>query len=200
MSVEIPWSRIASISAPRPVLFSGNQEGALGGPTLPISRMGDRFAIDVRTTQLRQDSESRLLIAALTEATTADARIAIKLPNAPALTGVNAAVVDGANQSGMQLKLRALSSGASIPRGYFFSVLHGGVHFVYMAAAAVTAGGDGKVTLPIWPMLRFLTTDGEICALANPMIEGQLVGFDGRGATFTRARTDPMSFSIVERA
>ena len=200
MSVEIPWSRIAFVSAPRPILFGGNQEGALGGPPLPIARMGDRFAIDVRTTQLRQDAESRLLIAALTEATTADARIAIKLPNLPVLSGVSSAVVDGAGQAGMQLKMRGLSSGAVIPRGYFFSILHGGAYFVHMAAANVTAGSDGKVTLPIWPMLRFITVDSEPCAVATPMIEGQLVGFDSRGATFSRLRTDPISFSIVERA
>ncbi len=82
MSVFIPWYRIADLAI-RPRLFSGNQEGVLGGEDLPIPRMGDRFAVDIVTSQLRQDAASRDLIGLLMEATTADARIELRLPNAP---------------------------------------------------------------------------------------------------------------------
>lgn len=200
MSVEIPWTRIASASAPRPLLFSGNQEGTLGGPELPLPRMGDRFALDVRTAQLRQDADSRLLVALLTEGSTADVRMLLNQPNVTRSPGTYGAVVDGAGQSGSILDLRGMQRQASIAHGQFFSIVHASVHFVYMATATRIAGSDGKMTLPIWPMLRFLTVDGERCAIDDAMIEGKLTGFQTRGATYVRNRVEPLEFSIVERA
>ena len=196
MSVLIPWNRIADLQI-RPRLFSGNQEGTLGGADLQIARLGDRFAVDVSTSQLRQDPESRLLIASLMEATTADARIELRLPNRPKAIG-SGIVVDGAGQTGSTLKLRGLFPYTELVHGRFFSVVHGGVHFVYMARDRMVADANGKAALPIWPMLRFITVDGEQAAFDQPMIEGQLTGFD-KGAGFERNRTKPMSFSIQER-
>lgn len=196
MSVEIPWSRISSLAI-RPRLYSGNQEGVLGGADLQIPRLGDRFAVDVETAQFRQDAESRLLIAALMEATTADARIELRLPNQGKSIG-SGIVVAGAGQSGSTLNIRGIFRGSAILRGRFFSIIHGGVHFVYMARAQVIAGQDGTASVPIWPMLRFLTVDGETCAFDRPMIEGKLVGFD-KGAGFEKHRTKPLAFSIEER-
>ena len=198
MSVEIPWCRVAKIAL-RPQLFSGNQEGALGGWTLPIPRMGDRFAADIATAQLRQDDESRLFAAALMEATTADGRIQLRLPNVPRQAGFRGAAVDGAGQSGSTLALRGVTPGVAARRGQYFSIVHGGLHHVHMVRASGAAGADGRLSVAIWPMLRFLTADGDACAFDVPMIEGQLVGFDARGAAFSRNRTEPFEFSIVER-
>lgn len=197
MSVLIPWTRIADLQI-RPRLFSGNQEGVLGGEDLQVSRMGDRFAVDIVTTQFRQDDESRLFIGALFEATTADARIALRAPNLRPMPGRAAVVVDGANQAGSLLNLRGFSAGAVIRRYAFFSVVHDGVHRVMMPRAEAIADDAGKMTLPIWPMLRFLTADGDVCHINDPMIEGQLIGFD-KGAGFESNRTKPMTFSIQER-
>jgi hypothetical protein len=196
LSVFIPWTRINDLTI-RPRLFSGNQEGVLGGADLQIPRMGDRFVVDVSTSQLRQDPESRHLIALLMEATTADARIELRLPNRPQPIGSGIAV-DGAGQTGSTLNLRGLFRQTEIVHGRFFSVVHGGVHFVYMTRGRVVAGADGKAAVPIWPMLRFITVDGEEAAFDQPMIEGQLVGFD-KGAGFERNRTKPLGFSIQER-
>jgi hypothetical protein len=196
VSVELPWIRIAGLAI-RPRLYSGNQEGALGGADLQIPRLGDRFAVDVETSQLRQDAESRLLIAALMEATTADARIALRLPNAPKPIG-SGIVVAGAGQTGSTINVRGLYSGREVARGRFFSIIHAGVHFVYMVRAGVVAAQNGTAAVPIWPMLRFITVDGETCAFDHPMIEGKLVGFD-KGAAFEKNRTKPLAFSIEER-
>ena len=201
MSVEIPWTRIAGLAI-RPQSFSGDQEGSLGGPSLPIPRLGDRFAVDIETTQFRQDAESRLFIAAVFEATTAGARIALRQPNASrALRVFSSPVVDGAGQSGSTLAVRGLVRGQTVTRGDFLSIVHGGNRYLHMIAGAgqISAGADGKVAIPLWPMLRFLSVDAEPVELTGPMIEGKLVGFD-KGAAFKRARAEPLSFSIVERA
>ncbi len=197
MSILIPWTRIADLTI-RPRLFSGNQEGVLGGEDLPTPRMGDRFAVDFITTQLRQDAESRLFIAALFEATTADARISLRLPNSKVMPGLAGAIVDGAGQAGSTINLRGLTPGATVRRGGFFSILHAGVHRVYMPRTEAMADAAGKMALPIWPMLRFLTADGDVCHFDDPMIEGQLIGLD-KGAGFERNRTKPLTFTVQER-
>lgn len=196
MSVEIPLTRIKDIQI-RPVNFSGTQEGTLGGPSLPIPRVGDRFAVDVTTTQLRQDAESRQLIAALFQATTDDARIRIIQPNRR--PGGFGAIVNGSGQSGRALSVRGLPANAAFETGEFFSIIHNLQRYVYMTAGRAIAGGDGRATVPIWPMLRALTIDTSTCEFVAPYIEGQLVGFD-KGAGFERNRTKPLTFSIVERA
>lgn len=196
MSVLIPWTRVADLSI-RPRLFSGNQEGVLGGEDLPTPRMGDRFAVDVVTAQLRQDADSRLLTAALFEALTGDATIELRVPTAVKTAGLYGAVADGAGQSGSVLAVRGLTPGSAIRRGAFFSIVHDGVHRVHMVTREVIAVG-GKAQVAIWPMLRFLTADGDRCHFDRPMIEGQLLGFD-KGAGFVRNRAKPLSFSIQER-
>lgn len=200
MSVELPRHRVANASLPRPVLFSGNQQSPLGGPDLPVPRMGDRFAIDVRTTQLRSDGESQLLIAALIEATTADARFPLYQLGAPQRASYGLPVIDGAGQAGSTVALRGFEPSAAVMRGQFFSVVHAGGRFVHMVTTTSIVPSDGKLSVGIWPMLRFITTGNEACEFDCPIIEGRLVGFDARGASMVRNRVEPLEFSIVERA
>jgi hypothetical protein len=200
MPVEIPHIRIRSFAL-RPRLFSGEQEGALGGPDLPIPRPGDRFAVDVATTQFRNDAEGRLMTAALFEASNSSGIMRIVQPNRSGRSPGYAVAVDGTDQGGMTLSLRGLQVGAPLTRGDFFSIVHGGQRYVHMIACAgqLVVPVSGRVALPIWPMLRFLTVDGEAAEFVTPMIEGRLLGFD-KGASFVRAKTEPLSFSIQERA
>ncbi|MCG7350013.1 hypothetical protein [Sphingomonas sp. ACRSK] len=199
-AIEIPHLRIKSFAL-RPRLFSGEQEGALGGPDLPIPRPGDRFAVDVATTQFRNESEGRRMVAALFEASNGSAIMRIVQPNKKRLIVGKGVMVDGTDQGGMTLSLRGLVPGAALTRGNFFSIVHGGQRYVHMIAGTGSAIADdaGRIALPIWPMLRFLTIDGEPAEFDAPMIEGKLLGFD-KGASFVRAKTEPLSFSIQERA
>lgn len=197
VSISIPWTRIASVAL-RPLLFSGQQEGSLGGATLHIARLGDRFAADVQTTKFQQDDVSRQFIAAMFQATTLDAKIALYQPALHGARTWSVPLVDGAGQSGSTLAIRALYPGQAIRNGQLFNVIHAGVAFIYMATANLLADAAGKAAVPIWPMLRFLTVDGEPCNFVDPVIEGQLVGFD-KGATFVKASVNPLSFSILER-
>jgi hypothetical protein len=201
MPVEIPHLRIRRF-AMRPRLFSGEQEGALGGEDLPIPRPGDRLAVDVDTTQFRTGEEARLMTAALFEASNSSAIMRIVQPNkSRGSSPGNEAVVDGGGFGGMTLTLRGLQRGAALTRGNFFSIVHNGRRYVHMIACAgqVIVPDTGRVALPIWPMLRFWAVDGEPVEFVAPMIEGKLVGFD-KGAGFVRAKTEPLSFSIQERA
>jgi hypothetical protein len=161
--------------------------------------MGDRFAIDIATDQMLRNAASRVLIAALIQATTDDAIVPLSLVNASRAYAAGG-VVDGAGQSGSVLNVRARVADETLARGDFFSIAHGGRRYVHMITADTIVGSDGEAALPIWPMLRFITVDGEACEFAQPYIEGRLLGFDAKGASFSRIRVDPLQFSIVERA
>ncbi|MBB3691450.1 hypothetical protein [Sphingomonas sp. BK580] len=197
MSVSIPRQRIASVTL-RPMLYSGEQEGAFGGESLPIPRMGDRWAADIETAQLRLDAPGRDLVAALTQALTDDGSISIDQPNRPANMIAADGLVDGSGSGGTSLTVRGLPAGMAIARGIYFSIVHAGRRYVHMTTAASVVSSAGKVALPIWPMLRFLTVDGEIVELAQPRIEGKLTGFSG--AKWIRNRIDPLGLVISERA
>lgn len=199
MSVLLPLVRIKVTGAPRPILFSGNQEGVFGGEDLPIPRMGDRFAVDFATDQLQRGAASRELIAALTEATTAGAIAPLSLVNASRAYAPGG-VIDGGGQAGSTLVVRGRVPGETLARGDFFSIVHLGRRYVHMIRANTGVGGDGRAAIPIWPMLRFITLDGAQCEFAQPYIEGRLVGFDPKGAVFSRIRVEPLTFTILERA
>lgn len=199
MSIVIPRRRIAKVTV-RPLLFSGEQEGTLGGPTLAVPRLGDRFAADIETAKLGMDADSLDLGAALFEAAALDARIAIDQPTLPAgRAPISAAVVDGANQAGNAIALRGLAANTgTVRRGQLWNILHAGTRYLFMATATRVANGAGKLTLPIWPMLRFLTVDGAACEFDAPVIEGK---FTLRGGmAWSANRTEPVGFTIEERA
>ncbi|WP_088190030.1 hypothetical protein [Sphingobium sp. Z007] len=197
MSILLPTIHGPSSANMRAVTFGGNQEGALGGPTTAIHRAGDRYAIDVAISVMSHAAAAEWA-SALEEAISGDAAIAIPQPWLAIGAPGSAVAVDGAGQSGMTLNLKGFPAGYQVGKRQFFHIAHAGKRFVYRARAATLAGGDGRMTLPIWPMLRFLTIDSEGCYFDAPIIEGQLIGGE-KGVTMIRARAEPVSISIVER-
>lgn len=196
--IDIPYHRVVNLAL-RPVLFSSEQGGDLGNAVLPLPRVGDRMAIDVKTDRLRNDAAGRALMAALFEASNATARFPARLPNGtrgyPPLT-----VIDGAGQAGSSIAVRGGQPGQFYKRGDLFNIVHAGRLYLHMVAGAGSnaTGSNGKVVIPIWPMLRFLTADGDRVDFTAPRIEGRLTGVD-KGAGFARNRAEPHAFTITER-
>ncbi|MBW6522402.1 hypothetical protein KZ810_02725 [Sphingomonas sp. RHCKR47] len=160
--------------------------------------MGDRWAYDVSTAQLQLDLPSQEMVAAVTRATTEDALMIIGQPFLAAPLATGDGRIDGASQGGTTLKLRGLAAGAVIPVSAMLSIIHAGTRYLHQVVSGATVGADGKASILVWPMLRFLTIDAEVVELVEPKIEGKLSGF--AGGKRTRNRIDPISFTIAERA
>ncbi|MBJ7441512.1 MAG: hypothetical protein JHD35_21190 [Sphingopyxis sp.] len=197
MSIMLPTSPGPSSATMRAVTFGGNQEGALGGPTTAINRAGDRYALDLMIS-VKNHIDAAEWASALEEAISGDAAAAVPQPWLTIGAPGSAVMVDGAGQSGLTLALKGFPSGYEVRKRQFFHIAHAGKRFVHRARAATVADGDGKMTLPIWPMLRFLTLDNAACAFDAPIIEGQLVGGE-RGVTLIRMKAESITLSIVER-
>lgn len=197
MSIGLPSFRVTSTQL-RPVLFSGDQEGTLGGPSLPIPRLGDRWALDVTTAQLQLDPSMQFLLAATTIASTQDALFTVGQPYlaAPLTTGDGR--IDGTGMGGSALRIRGLNPGGVLPLSTMLSIIHAGTRYLHTVISGAAADASGRVYIGIWPMLRFLTVDDEVVELIAPKIEGKLSGF--AGGKRVRNRVDPISFTITERA
>ena len=146
----------------------------LGGPLQRIDRLGGRFRISVSMPPLR-GAQGRVWVSRLIRGKSEGVRMPLPLqgfdPGAP-----GSPVVDTAGQAGSTLKLRGCTPNYIFREGQFFSVVTGGRHHLISVAAETIAGSDGKVTLPIHPLIRVQHLDGDVVHVGKPMIEGFVVG------------------------
>jgi hypothetical protein len=89
------------------------------------------------------------------------------------------------------------AAGYTARKGQFFNLIHGGRRYLKMVTADTIADGGGTMTVPFWPMLRVLPSDGDAIDWV-PQIEGVLSGQES-GWTLQRVRNDGLTFSIEER-
>jgi len=197
MSILLTPPRGLRVDKPHLVDFGGPLRPPLGGPVQTLHRLGTRFALDVTLSPLRTEPYGRQFAAALMQAKLVGARIlfgqdrlAIGSPGSP--------VVNGALQSGTTLNLRGFTAAYVVHQGQFFSMVHGGRRYLHFAASDTTADGSGVMALPIFPMLRVLTADADVCEFATPSIEGSLSGNEVAWQRLTSPFSDFGSFTITE--
>ncbi|MEM6907172.1 MAG: hypothetical protein AAF494_00715 [Pseudomonadota bacterium] len=173
-------------------------EGALGGASVRIDRPGSRFMASV-SYPLMQPEVARVFVARLIRAKSEGLRIPYPLLRL-SQNGSGAPVVDGADQSGSTINLRGFNPGFQFREGGWLSIEDAsGQHYLHNVAALTTAASDGRMALPIAPMLRAPFADGASVHVAKPMIEGVI---EGESADWT-LRVDhltQLSFTIKEAA
>ncbi|MDX3884024.1 MAG: hypothetical protein QHC65_06355 [Sphingomonas sp.] len=175
MSIMLPDAPGIRGAVPSLLDFGGVLTPPLGGAAQKLNRTGDRHKILVRLPPMRSEPKGRIYAARLRHAQREGA--IIRFPQDGLIIGnPGAPVVDGAGQAGMVLNLRGFTAGYVVREGQFFSIIHGGRRYLYAARADMAAGEDGKMALPILPMLRVSPSDGAVCEFAAPMIEGFLDG------------------------
>ncbi len=199
MSELLPTTRaLAPGTNPRPVRYGDTLQAILGGPSVDLHRLGDRWAIDVVTGRLKPEPDGRRWVAALIRSIGNDVRMKWPQPGFD-VSAPGAFVVDGSDQQGSSLLLRGGGPwGYAAREGQFFNLIHGGRRYLKMVTQQGIAAADGGLTVQFWPMLRVIPADGDVIDFADPQIEGVLTGQEA-GWTLQRAQTDGLRFTITER-
>src|SRR5690606_29710551 len=87
---------------------------------------------------------------------------------APQGTWAGAPVVNGGDQTGLELEIDGLDEGATIKAGDYFQIGSGSTARLYKVLVDVTADSSGEVTLDIWPRLRESPADNAPLVTSTP--------------------------------
>lgn len=199
MAIDLPTRPALRTGKPRLLDWGGRLIPILGGPVQTIMRLGTRFSLEFTLPPMASEPDARIWVAALVQGKLLGVRTRFLQDGfTPGATG--SPVVDGSGQTGMTLAIRNAQRTYRFRAGQFVSLVHGGRRYLHMVTAKVDVGEDGKATLPIVPMLRVITTDGDALEVAKPMIEGSLIGDEVSWDVMTEPMTDLGSIRIDEDA
>lgn len=194
--IELPACPRIDSAVPKLVGFFTDQQPVLGGPSNRVSRLGDKWGIDVQTGAARYADEGMVYLARLLRGMTNTVLLAFPEPGVEAQP-YGAPVVSTAGASGQLLPITGLTPGVIIREGKFLSIIVGGQRYLYQAAATIVASAGGAISLPIYPMLRRQPPVSAVVELAVPKIEGFIQGNE-QSWQVSRSKYLPFSFSIVE--
>jgi hypothetical protein len=197
MSVLLPTSPGIRSAKPRLRDFGGWIEPSTGGKAQRLNRLGNRFGADIQVATSRSTDTGRVIAARLMRGLTEGILLPFPQDFDPGNVG-QGVTVDGGGQQGSILNLKGFPAGYVVREGQFFSLIHGGRRYVHAAAADMPTTG-GRVQLPIFPMLRVIPNDGEVCEFDQPMIEGFITGNELAYALQTAPYLD-VSFTMTEAA
>lgn len=194
--IYLPTNRLPMSVNPKPLDFGGWQEPIAGGDITRLDRLGNRFSVDVVMPRMAPEPYGRLWVSALVRAI--GQLVVLPFPQVGlALGAPGSSLIDGAGQTGTSLKLRNMTVGYTIREGQFLNGDDGTFAALFMSTSDQVVGSDGKVTVPIWPMIRHSPADGAPTYIAAPMITGRLSG-NLNGWTLERAGTRGLQFTITE--
>lgn len=196
MSIALPLSPEPSDATPSYLDYGGTLRPIFGGAIQKLTRLGDRFAVEVTLPPLEYADLGMLWIARLIRAQREGAIMPWPQPGFSTGTPGNA-VANGAGQAGSLLSMRGLAAGYTVKEGQYFSIIHGGRRYLHQSADTIAANGAGQIRLPIAPMLRINPQDGAVVEIAKPMIEGILDG-DTRSWKLDVALDVGLTFMITE--
>lgn len=183
--------------APRYVYFGLDQVPVLGGSQSRISRLGDRWAIDVETYSARYADIGKAYLAKLIAGLREPVSLAFPEPGLERRSYGAAPVVNLPGASGMALPVGGLTPGVLVQDGKFLSVKIAGQGYLYQVTADVVAKIDGTAVLPIQPMLRVQPPVGASVEIEKPRIDGFIQGNQQDWAV-SHSKFLPFRFSIQE--
>ena len=196
--VYLPIVPRARVLQTRYMDAGGVLQGSHGGAHQPISRLGDRFGINVQLPQMKWGTVAEDWVNRLLQGVAAK-RVAFQyyMPNFK--VGVpRAPVVNGAVAGGSSIPVRGLQPHYDFQALQFISIIHAGRRTLHWVTTQTIADAAGSIAaLPIQPLLRTSLSDGDVIEVAAPYIEGMLSN-EGYEWTIDEARQTGLQFSIVE--
>lgn len=154
--------------SPRLITSRTENMPAFGTPDQRFTRMGSRYAIEVKLEPMRE-AEAMDWVDLETESDTCLWPIPL-VDFEPGPTG--APKVKGAGQSGSSLDLDGLTPQLAIRKGQWLSVVTSSRRYLYRTSAEAIVDADGEVTLPLTTLLRVPHADNDVVEIEEPKIEG----------------------------
>jgi hypothetical protein len=196
--IMLPRKRGVKTDKVHMVDFGGQLKPFLGGPVQTIMRLGTRWAVDVTIPIMRAEPDGRQWAAALSMGKIYGVAMHFRQDGLKINMPGTSVAVDGAGQTGFALAMRGFRPGYAIRQGQAFSIVTVDRRYLYFAAASGVVGSDGKISLPIYPMLRVSPVDGDTCEWADPIIQGSLSGNDVSWTRMTAPFFDFGTITITE--
>lgn len=173
------------------------QQGAFGGPTKLINRLGDRFSMTVNGLRLRGDQGMRLA-AKLNAGRSQKVRVPIYQPEfeghpgAPRVAGAHLA-------NATTLTIKNVTVGFNLRTGLYLTILaaNGNRYLHQITSDDAVVGSGGTAVITVSPMLRVALTDNTQIEMVEPTIEGFLTG-QTNDAALDYMRTVGQSFTVME--
>jgi hypothetical protein len=196
--IQLPECPRIKDAVPRFVSFAVDQTPVLGGSQSRVSRMGDRWAIDVETHPAEYAEHGMVYLSRLVRGMTDTVLLPFPEPGVKPRSYGNPVVASN-GAGGLTLPVSGLIPGIVISEGKFLSVVVAGQRYLYQSARTVTASAGGTAALEIYPMLRRQPLAGNVVELESPKIEGFVQGNEQAWNT-SRSKYLPFQFSVQEAA
>ena len=157
-----------------------------------IPRKGGRYTVGFTFGPYTAD-QGRVMVSRLIAGKQGGVRV--KLPLLHSQGSPGSPVVSSA--SGRTLALTGLTPGYVIQEGFWLSIVKSGQHFLHSVGTGATANGSGVASIELNELLRDTFTAGAVVHLAQPQVEGLLVGEEW-GFGFDVNRVIPIEFTLKE--
>lgn len=169
-----------------------------GAASLKVERPGGRHRLAFTWPRevMRPETAAKFL-SRLKRGRRQGVQIDVLMPQAQGSPG--SPVVSGAGQSGTSLNVRGLTPGYTAREDYWLTIVEAdGTAYLHSVFQTVQASGTGTATIEIEPPLRAPFPDGARIELAQPYIQGDLVG-ETLSYAYEDLRQIPLSIVIEER-
>lgn len=195
--IDLPTTKLPASVTSAFVDNGGTMRSATNAKGLRLNRLGSHYRAAV-TMPLHRSEDAAPLIADLIAAKQEGLRMRYPLQGVDQ-SGSGAPVVDGAAQSGTSLKLRGMTPGYVLKKGFWLSIVDpDGQHFLHNVFSGATVGSDGKATVQIRPMLNYAFANGAQVHITTPMIEGEVLGNEQSWQIVRGDRIVGLAFTIEE--
>jgi hypothetical protein len=122
--------------------------------------------------------------------------VRVKLPLLHSQGSPGTPLLNGAVTTGRTIAIDGLTVGYEIKEGYWLSLVKSGQHFLHSVGVGATANGSGQATIELNELLRDSFADNTVVNLAEPQVEGLLLGDWSWSVDVNRVF--PIEFSLKE--
>lgn len=167
MALILPTYPGPSSMTPRPIFARSETRPSYGGPVGRNLRPGTRWAWDIAMPPM-----SYVDSLAWDDLLSEDETVVMEILQPGLVIGnPGSPLVNGGSQLGRTLNIDGLSSGYTIRKGQWLSVIVDGQRYAYKAAAQVSAS-SGAAAVPLRTLIRVPPANNAVVEIAAPKAEG----------------------------